>query len=1156
MKALLTFTRVFAIVLSTIIFNSQLLYADVTKTVGATGADYSTLKLAFDAINAGAINSGTITLQIIDNTTETSSATLNASGTGSCVYSSVHIYPTSSGLTISGNLITPIFYLSGADNVIVDGRVNATGTTKDLTITNTNTSSGAVIIRFVNSAESNTLKYCTLKASPNSIGTGILYFTGSAAGNGNNNNIVEYCDITCNNSGHPSNAVFSSGTSGRENRYNIIRNNNFYNVLNPSSYSYTINISNSSSDWIISNNSFYETTTLIPLEANKYYPIFLNTGNNHLVDNNFFGGTEPECGGSAMTINSSLTHYYAAIFVNGGLINKSIISNNIIRNINYTSTNSNPWDGIFINTGNVDVIGNTIGAETGTGSITINTPVASATATVSSGAVTAINLVGGGSGYTVAPAVTFSTAGSTTPATATANLTAGVVTSITLNSGGAGYTSVPIVSFDAASYSTSHGMIQNSSGIVNISNNKTGSITTVGSATYSHGFESIYVRTLNTSAITNIINNLYGSLTTANSIYTSSTAANSPQKQDVYGIYSSSVGTTTIIGNTIANLTNGDQGTNSGSKSRGIQTLYGSNTIQNNIVRNLSASSGSNGKKVSASVIGISQSSSTAGTTQIVSNNMVSAISNTNATSRSSAIGIYYAGPTSGSNLVNGNFIHSINASSSDIGVEINGLVLFNGMVTASNNIINIGGGISTGYLINGIWDEGNAASNNSIYYNTIFVDGTVSSGATSNTAALWNNYNGATRNYRNNILVNNRSAGTGGKHFSIFLAGLSNTIIDYNDYYCPNGLLGKISTLEKSTFALWQAATSQDANSANISPQFSNQGGTTIEDYYISATLIGVDGTGITTDYSNITRNTTPKMGALETSNFTWQGAVSTDFATAGNWVGGIVPTDGADITMAATPNNHCVLDKNRIIKTITNGQSSKRMVLNGKKLTLTGNLNFTNGAQLDATASESHIEMKGTAAQSFPTGAFVNNIIDTLSINNANGFSLNGDFTIEKGIALQAGNFSIGPNTLTFNGVVTAMNGSVTGGTSTNMIIGGSGTSISMPEFTLNNLIINRASGVNLYGNLNIVGTLTLTSGTVTVGSNTLTIATNAPIVTSGNIDASNSAASVVFANPSAITLPVSLFTGNVNNLTHFAANQCKPFAIQAFAPLGVQI
>ena len=70
--------------------------AQVTKTVGSAGANYSTIKMAFDAINAGTIT-GAITLQVINSTTETSAASLNASGTGSANYSSVTIYPTVTG---------------------------------------------------------------------------------------------------------------------------------------------------------------------------------------------------------------------------------------------------------------------------------------------------------------------------------------------------------------------------------------------------------------------------------------------------------------------------------------------------------------------------------------------------------------------------------------------------------------------------------------------------------------------------------------------------------------------------------------------------------------------------------------------------------------------------------------------------------------------------------------------------------------------------------------------------------------------------------------------------------------------------------------------------------------------------------------------------
>ncbi len=1113
-------------------------YSDITKTVGATGANYETLKLAFDAINAGTIKTGVITLQLIDNTTETASAVLYQSGYtgagGVSNYSSVNIYPTTSNISITGNFNSPIITLNGADNVTLDGRVGGVGTTKSLTLTNSSTYSGAVIVRYINTAEQNTIKYCTLKASPDNNGTGIIYFTGSASTNGNNYNIVEYCDITNNGLARPLNAIFSSGTSGLENKFNIIRNNNIYNAFSPSASSYNINISNSSSDWTISNNSFYETSTLVPTGAWKYYPIFVNTGNNHIITNNYIGGTQAECGGTAMIINASKPHYYAGIFINGGLVNKSTIENNIIRNMSYTSTNSNPWDGIFINSGNVDVIGNTIGAETGTGSIIITTPAASATAIMSGGAVTGFTIVGGGSGYTSAPSITFSTAGSTVAATATANLNSDVVTSITLNSGGTGYTGTPTVSFDGSTYSTSHGMIQNSAGIVNILNNKTGSITTVGSATYSHGFESIYVRTLNASAVTNIQNNLYGSLTTPNSIDVSSTATSSPQKQDVYGIYSSSVGTTTISGNTVANLTNRYEGINSGSKTRGIQTTAGTNTILNNTVRNLSTTSGNSGKKTSATIIGISQTS-TSGTSQIVKGNKVYDIYNTNTNQRNNVIGIFFSNTSGGSNSVTENFVHSLSCSSSDYLSEIDGIVLFNGLTTTANNIVNIGTGVSNGYLMYGIWDEGGATNNNSIYFNSVYLAGTVTTGTTANTAALWNNFNTSTRNYRNNIFYNARTGGSAGKHYAIVLAGVANTTIDYNDYYYAGSVLGKIGTLERTNLANWKIGTSQDVNSLNTDPGFTDAGSTTDTDYRTGVTVLpGVSVAAVTVDYANAARAITPKMGAYEGVIYKWTGATSTNFATASNWEGSEVPPTGADISFAETPTNHCILDQNRSLRSITNAQSTKNFVLNGKQFTLTGNVTFTNSAKIDATAANSKIIFAGTAAQSIPSGSFVNNTVDSLAVNNASGLTLNGDFTIEKGIALVAGNFAIGANTLTFNGIVTALTGTLTGGTSTNMIIGGAGGAISMPALTLANLTINRATGVNMIGNVNIASTLTLTSGTLTVGANTLTLSGSTPVRTSGNINASNAAASVVFANPSAITLPASLFAGDIQQLT----------------------
>ncbi len=118
------------------ILNVQALQAQTTKTVGGGSANYATLKLAFDAINAGSIT-GAITLQLIANTTETASAVLNASGTGSASYTTINIYPTLTGVSVSGSLTAPLISLNGADNITIDGRVNASGVAKDLIITNT-----------------------------------------------------------------------------------------------------------------------------------------------------------------------------------------------------------------------------------------------------------------------------------------------------------------------------------------------------------------------------------------------------------------------------------------------------------------------------------------------------------------------------------------------------------------------------------------------------------------------------------------------------------------------------------------------------------------------------------------------------------------------------------------------------------------------------------------------------------------------------------------------------------------------------------------------------------------------------------------------------------------------------------------------------------
>lgn len=83
------------------------------------------------------------------------------------------------------------------------------------------------------------------------------------------------------------------------------------------------------------------------------------------------------------------------------------------------------------------------------------------------------------------------------------------------------------------------------------------------------------------------------------------------------------------------------------------------------------------------------------------------------------------------------------------------------------------------------------------------------------------------------------------------------------------------------------------------------------------------------------------------------------------------------------------------------------------------------------------------------------------------------------------------------------------------------------------VNNLTVDNAAGVTLDSSKTVNGILNLTAGTLITGANTLTLG-GTPTVTAGNIDASNSGATVSFTNTAAVVLPASLFTGNVQNLT----------------------
>ena len=350
----------------------------IVATEGETSGNYTTIKEVFDAINAGT-HRGDITISVNGNSTLTSTATLNAGGSGK--YNSVRIVPNAgSAIQIVGNIAGALLNLDGATNVTIDG-LNTGG--NSLTLSNSNTLTSATTIIFRNGASSNTITNCNILGSTTqgvitNAGLGVITFAESTATIGNNNNTISNNIISHagSDSARPINAIYSFGTSGKENTNNNIRGNKFYDFFRHGASSYAIHIRNNSKDWNILNNHFYETTSFVPTTISSDYRVIniINTlGGNFTVSGNFIGGTEPNCEGNPWEKTNLQNNSFAAIYLSTNGTEASNIQGNTISNFNWSNSISANWYGIWIYNGLVNigtVTGNIIGAKLGTDNIT------------------------------------------------------------------------------------------------------------------------------------------------------------------------------------------------------------------------------------------------------------------------------------------------------------------------------------------------------------------------------------------------------------------------------------------------------------------------------------------------------------------------------------------------------------------------------------------------------------------------------------------------------------------------------------------------------------------------------------------------------------------------------------------------------------------
>ncbi|MEI6143909.1 MAG: hypothetical protein WCP85_31825, partial [Mariniphaga sp.] len=487
----------------------------------------------------------------------------------------------------------------------------------------------------------------------------------------------------------------------------------------------------------------------------------------------------------------------------------------------------------------------------------------------------------------------------------------------------------------------SYGILNISTGIVDIEKNNIGSFTTIGSTTMSHGFVGIY--TSNNSGTTTVSNNAIGGTDAETSINASSTATENAQ--NVYGISCTGNAAVTISGNTIANMRNGTS-FQYGSVV-GIITSAGTFTITNNTVKNLSIANATSWAFTGASVIGIYHGSTRAD--QTITGNTIFNLKNTNDACLGGVAGMVYYGGTTGTNTVGKNFIYGLSVTgASSTGASLYGIKILAGATTYSNNIISLGGKTST--ALYGIYEKGPAGNNNNLYYNTVYIGGSLGSGISNKSFCLFSAVTTNARDFRNNIFSNTRSTvGGANLHYAMYLPATGGTLTcSNNDYYAPNtgGILGYYGA-DKTILPI---VTGSDAHSLAINPNFATPGGTSAANYLPSAVnLVAVSGTGITTDYAGTDR-TNPAMGAYEYSvspTFVWNGSVSANWNTTGNWSSNIVPTETDDVSIPDVTRDPIVNEDvatPAVCKDLSIQTGAVLTIATGKALTVNGSL--TNSA------------------------------------------------------------------------------------------------------------------------------------------------------------------------------------------------------------------
>ncbi|MCX6137674.1 MAG: choice-of-anchor D domain-containing protein [Ignavibacteriales bacterium] len=543
-------------------------------------------------------------------------------------------------------------------------------------------------------------------------------------------------------------------------------------------------------------------------------------------------------------------------------------------------------------------------------------------------------------------------------------------------------------------------------GVVNVENNTVGGITIDCGGLATAVSLSGTLSSSSVGATYSLKNNLIGSLTTPKSIKIFNSTSTSATQTRMAGIRFQT-GTTNIQNNTIANLAM--EPAFGYGQLYGIYSSGGTTTISGNTIRSLKTNSTNvNTNSTTGSLHGILLDPGN-DNYQVISGNTISDLMNTAPGNLAVWVyGIYPVTTTTATRmLIENNIISAINVASNNNAATICGLYGSTGGAVIRNNMVTLGKDASGADITNPITIVGlrKATSSSSLVANnTVVITGSgvadVGTG-TVGTRAFERNTVGVDT-VMNNIFINNRSNTNASqqKHYAVRL-NLTTTLASNFNILNAAGTGGNIGSTDNGTtpivtFSDWKTGTSLDMNSLNGDPSFLPNS------LYINpdaspvsiASNAGVPLALVTTDISGDLRSlTNPDIGADEfAANMTTAGG-----SINGGSYGTLTITSAA--TLVGSIEVTGILTLNASLTVGANTLALQRPIAGTLTNLITNNTSsMTIGGTVAGINVPSHITQ-----------------LNNLSVNNANGTTLQNNLVVNGVLNLVNGKVITGNKVLT---------------------------------------------------------------------------------------------------------------------------------------------